>query len=70
MTDRPADGTDTGLLLKEAERPGVLGIGAAIPIYDRFTGGRLSRMSGRYHAACGWGFAVYGLNVDMAISRR
>ena len=65
---RPSGDTDTGLLLKEAGRSGVLGIGAAIPIYDRFTGGRLSRMAGPILCPGGWGFAVYGLNIDMALS--
>jgi len=65
---KPVNGTDTRLLLREARRPGVLGIGAVIPIYDRFTGGRVSKLSGPILCPGGWGFAVYGLNVDLAIS--
>jgi len=64
---KPAPGTDTSLLLKEADDDDVLGIGAAIPIYDRFTGGRVSQFDEPILCPGGWGFAVYGLNINNAL---
>jgi hypothetical protein len=54
-------------LLEEAEKPGVLGIGATRSLHDRFTGGAISANHGPILCPGGWGFTIYGLNVRTAL---
>jgi hypothetical protein len=64
---KPREGTDAGWLLYEANKPGVLGVGAVIQIYARFTGGAINKLSGPILWPGGAGFSVYGLNVETAM---
>jgi hypothetical protein len=64
---KPRAGTDVGLLLDFAEKPDVLGIGACVQIYSRFTGGAISELAGPILWPGGAGFSVYGLNIAMAL---
>ena len=64
---RPAAGSDFRLLLAEAARKGVLGVGAVRSIHDRFTGGAISRLSGPILCPGGWGFQCFAINVRQAI---
>jgi hypothetical protein len=59
--------SNASLLLEEAEKPGVLGIGATRSIHDMFTGGAISRNHGAILCPGGWGFQVFGLNVQTAL---
>lgn len=65
---KPRDGTDVALLLDEAAKPGVLGVGATIQIYTRFTGGAINKLSGPILWPGGAGFSVYALNVKTALA--
>jgi len=60
---KPRAGTEAGLLLNVAEKPDMLGIGATVQIYARFTGGRINDMHGPILWPGGAGFSVYGLNI-------
>lgn len=66
---RPAVGSDMSLLLEEARKPGVLGVGAVHSLHDRFTGGAITANKGNGVILCpgGWGFTLYGLNVINAL---
>jgi len=64
----PSRDSDFWELLRLAERPDVLGIGATRPIHDRFTGGAISANSGPILCPGGWGFNLYGLNVRNALA--
>jgi hypothetical protein len=63
---RPDHASNYHLLLEEAGKPGVLGIGAVRSIHDRFTGGAVSRNTGVILCPGGWGFQMFGLNVRTA----
>ncbi len=65
---RPKAGTDMSLLLDEAARNGVLGVGAVRSLHDRFTGGAISRQSGVILCPGGWGFQTFAVNVKNAIT--
>jgi hypothetical protein len=65
---KPRDSTDTYCLLEEAQKPGVLGVGAVVQIYSRFTGGAINSLSGPILWPGGAGFTIYGLNVEMALA--
>jgi hypothetical protein len=54
-------------LLIEAEKPGVLGVGATRSLHDRFTGGAISANNGVILCPGGWGFQLFGLNVQTAL---
>jgi hypothetical protein len=54
-------------LLEEAEKPEVLGIGATRSLHDRFTGGAISKMNGPILCPGGWGFQLFGLNIQRAL---
>jgi hypothetical protein len=54
------------LLLDEAAKPRVLGIGAVRSIHDRFTGGAVSRLHGPILCPGGWGFQCFAINVRLA----
>ena len=58
---------DAYKLIDEAAKPGVLGIGSTRSIHDRFTGGAVSKNTGVILCPGGWGFQLFGLNVDTAI---
>lgn len=64
---KPREDSDVYRLLEEAQKPGVLGVGATIQIYARFTGGAINKLSGPILWPGGAGFSVYALNVEMAI---
>lgn len=64
---KPRVSTDVYDLLDEAVKPGVLGVGATIQIYSRFTGGAINKLKGPILWPGGAGFSVYGLNVQAAI---
>lgn len=64
---KPRERCDVTFLMDEAEKPGVLGVGAVIQIYARFTGGAINNLSGPILWPGGAGFSVYGLNVEMAL---
>lgn len=55
-------------LLLEAARDDVLGIGATVQIYARFTAGAINRLRGPILWPGGAGFSVYGLNVRNALA--
>jgi hypothetical protein len=59
--------SDAWLLLDEAAKPGVLGVGGALSIHDRFTDGAISRTHGAIMCPGGWAFKLYGLNVQVAL---
>jgi hypothetical protein len=59
--------SDASLLLREAEKPGVLGIGGTMSIHDRFTNGATSRLHGPILCPGGWGFKLYGLNIQATL---
>lgn len=59
--------SDMRPLLEESARPGVLGIGAVRGIHDRFTGGAVSRNHGVILCPGGWGFQLFGLNIETAV---
>jgi hypothetical protein len=64
----PHPDTDVWELIDEAERPGVLGIGATRSLHDRFTNGAISRNHGVILCPGGWGLQLFGLNIQEAIS--
>jgi hypothetical protein len=64
---RPDPNSDFWELIDEAEQPGVLGIGATRSLHDRNTGGAISRNAGPILCPGGWGFTVYGLNINTAL---
>jgi hypothetical protein len=59
--------SNASLLLEEAEKPRVLGVGAVRSLHDRFTGGAISANSGPILCPGGWGFTIHGLNIDNAL---
>ncbi len=61
---RPAVDSSMSLLLREAEKPGTLGVGAVLRIHDHFTGGAVTANSGVILCPGGWGHRLYGLNVN------
>lgn len=65
---RPRSGTDMGLLLDEADKPRVLGVGAVRSLHDRFTGGAISRQSGVILCPGGWGFQTFAVNVGLVLA--
>jgi hypothetical protein len=64
---KPRESCDAQLLIDEALEPGVLGIGAVVQIYSRFTGGAINELSGPILWPGGAGFTIYGLNVETAL---
>lgn len=64
---RPVADSDMRLLLHASAVPGVLGVGAVRGIHDHFTGGAISRTSGVILCPGGWGFQLFGLNIDTAL---
>lgn len=60
----PHPSTDVWQLIDEAERPGVLGIGATRSLHDRFTDGAVSRNNGPILCPGGWGLQLFGLNIQ------
>lgn len=64
---KPARDSDMAWLLAEAAQPGVLGVGAVRPIHDHFTGGAVSANHGPILCPGGWGFQLFGLNIETAI---
>ena len=65
---KPRAGTDIYDLYDEAVKPGVLGVGATIQIYARFTGGAINKLSGPILWPGGAGFSVFALNVETAMA--
>jgi len=64
---KPRPGSPVEELLHVAARDDVLGIGATIQIYARFTAGAINRLSGPILWPGGAGFSVYGLNIENAL---
>jgi len=64
---RPKRGTNMWDLIAAAMDPDALGVGASRSLTDRFNGGALTRNSGVILCPGGWGFTVFGLNVDNAL---
>lgn len=65
---RPANGSDMGILLREADRVNVLGIGATRSLHDRFSGGVTKNHKGIILCPGGWGMQLFALNVTNAIA--
>jgi hypothetical protein len=65
---RPQAGSDMRLLMKEAARPGVLGIGAVRRLHDWFSGGAVSANSGVILCPSGWGMQLFALNVRKTLA--
>lgn len=63
----PETGSDFWKLLHEAEKPGVIGIGATRDLHDHFTKGATARNKGVMLCPGGWGQQIYALNVSMAM---
>jgi hypothetical protein len=59
--------SDAFELIEAAYEPGVLGVGATRSLHDRFTGGAISANSGVILCPGGWGFQLFGLNVQTAL---
>jgi hypothetical protein len=59
--------SDAWKLIDEAEKPETLGIGAVRPLFDRFTHGAISANSGPILCPGGWGFKLWGLNIQNAL---
>jgi hypothetical protein len=55
------------MLLEEAEKPGVLGVGATRSIHDMFTDGAVSKNNGVILCPGGWGFQLFSLNIKTAL---
>lgn len=64
---KPARDSDMALLIEEAEKPGVLGVGATHRLQDHFTQGAISRNSGVIMCPGGWGMTLFALNVAKTI---
>jgi hypothetical protein len=64
---RPASESLMSLLLTEARRPGVLGIGATRGIHDRFSNGITTERDDVILCPGGWGMQLFGLNVPMTV---
>jgi len=64
---RPKRGTNMWDLIAAAMDPDALGVGASRSLTDRFNGGALTRNSGVILCPGGWGFTVFGLNIDNAL---
>jgi hypothetical protein len=60
---RPAPESDMSLLIQEAEKPNILGVGAALRIQDHYTKGAVSANSGVILCPGSWGGRLYGLNI-------
>jgi hypothetical protein len=60
--------SNASLLLEEAEKPGVLGVGAIRSLHDRFTNGAISKNHGAILCPGGWGFTIHGLNIETALA--
>jgi hypothetical protein len=55
------------LLLDEADKPNVIGVGATRSLHDRFTGGAISRLNGPILCPGAWGFMLYSVNVNTVL---
>lgn len=64
---QPANNSDMDLLLEEAQKPGVLGIGAARSLHDHFSGGATKNNDGVILCPGGWGMQLFALNVRSAL---
>lgn len=64
---KPDINSDMWDLIDEAAKPGVLGVGGVRPLNDRNTGGFLSKHNGVILCPGGWGFTIYGLNIQTAL---
>lgn len=64
---RPAISSDMSMLISEAAKPSVLGIGAVRQILDHFTQGAISRNRGVILCPSGWGFQMFALNIETTI---
>jgi hypothetical protein len=65
---KPAAGADMNLLLAEAAKPGVLGVGAVRPLHDWFSGGAITANSGLILCPSGWGMQLFALNTRLALT--
>lgn len=64
---RPTSVSYMHLLLREAERPGVLGVGATRPLHDKFSGGITSDRDDVILCPGGWGMQLFALNVQQTL---
>jgi hypothetical protein len=64
---RPVADPSIHMLLGEARKSDVLGIGAVRSLHDRFTNGAVSANHGPMLCPGGWGMQIFGLNVQNAI---
>lgn len=64
---KPVKGSDFVMLLEEADKPDVVGVGATRSLHDRFTGGAISKLSGAILCPGGWGFQCFSVNVDTVL---
>jgi len=68
---RPMPSSDMVLLLEEADKPYVVGVGATRPIHDFFTQGAITRVNragaGAILCPGSWGVQCFAINVDTVL---